>query len=599
MPVTQREWALFGARWVIPAAILVSALAGPGDRALAPVIVVGITAAVVNLLMLLLLLNDYWSRAAALAAVIVDGVLAAAAVYVTASPLLWLGLVSVIAAGFYFDWVISLITGLAMAVALLALQFLALGASLAGLPLALMAAIALAAAGPIASLASHDESETLALRSMLTRREQLVDQVTRMASGYMRVVYEMAEVLSASRLEPRRVLDSAVEFGLEGLQRVGVKPPLFGAILLFDADDNGGTFLRVARAGSTLLPSDQRVIVPGEGSAIAQALAGASPVLCAAPAEDPELRRFETFRTCRSVLCLPLNSGADSYGVMLVGSYEADAFKDVHIELMQAVTNQAAASLNNARLYAALRDQRDRIVEVERSAREQLAGDLHDGPTQGLAAIAMRLNYIRRLIEKKPESAVGELYQIEDMARRTTKEIRHLLFELRPKALERGLESGLQQLALKMKDTYDQDIEVKVEDGCDQLLDEQTTQTLFSIVTECVNNSRKHAGASLIRIEVGVRQDVLVLQVSDNGRGFDVETALEEAREREGHLGLLNLKDRAALIDATLTIQSEIGKGTCTTVAIPVEALHTRPGEQASRAAEPERDAAPAGAPTE
>lgn len=590
MPVTSREWALFGLRWVIPAALIFAVL--PTQRLWPPVIpastaIVVILAAVTNLLLALLLLGDYWARFVVALAVMIDAALVCAGVYVTASPLLWLGLVPVLMAGFYFDWRFSLATGAVVAIGALTLELAALRWDLANLPLAILSAAVLVIIGPIVSLANHTNGVGIVMKT--GRRNERTEQPLKAATEYMRVVYEMAEVLSASRLDPKRVLEAAVEFGPEGLQRVGVRPPLFSAILLFaESDDDLGTMLRVARASSSVTPSDHRVIVPGIGGVIAKALTSAAPALTNSPAADPELREFESFRTCQTVLCLPLGVGQDSYGVMLVGSQEPYAFKETHVELMRAVANQAAASLHSARLYVALREQRDRIIEVEKTAREQLASSLHDGPTQGLAAITMRLNYIRRLIEKQPEQAVSELYQVEDMARRTTKEIRHMLFELRPKALERGFEAGLQQLAAKMKETYEQDVQVVVEGGCDRLLDAQTAQTLFSIVTECVNNSRKHAAASLIRVWMGIRQDLLVLEVSDNGRGFDVQKALAEAREREGHLGLINLQDRAALVEGTLTIESEIGKGTRTTVTIPLEVLRLRSAEESRRQAERE-----------
>lgn len=590
MPVTSREWALFGLRWVVPAGLLLAILPTQGlwPSAIPPLVAIAsIFAAVTNLLLALLLLGDYWARFVAGLAVIIDAGLVCAGIYLTASPLLWLGLVPVLMAGFYFDWAFSLITGAIVAGTALALQFFVLQQGMADLPLTLLAAAVLIVVGPIASLSGSSNGTGIPVK--VGRRSGHTEQPLKVATEYMRVVYEMAEVLSASRLDPKRVLEAAVEFGPEGLQRVGVRPPLFSAILLFAESDNDlGTVLRVARASSSVAPSDHRVIVPGVGGVIAKVLSSAAPALATSPAADPELREFESFRTCQTVLCLPLGVGQDSYGVMLVGSQEPYAFKDTHVELMRAVANQAAASLHSARLYVALREQRDRIIEVERTAREQLASSLHDGPTQGLAALTMRLNYIRRLIEKQPELAVSELYQIEDLARRTTKEIRHVLFELRPKALERGFETGLQQLAAKMKETYDQNVEIVVEAQCDQLLDAQTAQTLFSIVTECVNNSRKHAAASLIRVYMGIQHNLLVLEVSDNGRGFDVQQALAAAREREGHLGLLNLQERAALVEGTLTIESEIGKGTRMTVTIPLEVLRLRSAEESSRQAEHE-----------
>ena len=79
--------------------------------------------------------------------------------------------------------------------------------------------------------------------------------------------------------------------------------------------------------------------------------------------------------------------------------------------------------MQNASSYQRLIEEKERIVEVEEEARKKLARDLHDGPTQSVAAIAMRANFIRRLLEREPKSAAEEIYKLEELARKTTKEI--------------------------------------------------------------------------------------------------------------------------------------------------------------------------------
>jgi signal transduction histidine kinase len=164
--------------------------------------------------------------------------------------------------------------------------------------------------------------------------------------------------------------------------------------------------------------------------------------------------------------------------------------------------------------------------------------------------------------------------------------IRHLLFELRPMALDNGLAAGLEQLVNKMMETYEQKVALQVDPQADQLLDSQAQQTLFSIAKETVNNARKHAKAEVIHIRVGIEQDALIMEISDQGIGFDVAAALAAAAGREGHLGLLNLQERARLMEGTLDIWSEPGKGARTTVRVPLDVLRHRKSEEADRAAE-------------
>ncbi len=590
VPATRREWALFGLRLVIPMGLLLCLFspANGASHALAPILIVGLVALISNLFVAMALVSGSWSRLYTLFTIMADIVLSVAAVAASSPGLLWVGLVPVSVAGLYFDWLAGLIAGVVVAAGMVGAQLIPPGISgdvrEVNLPILIMGVVILLAAGPIAALLSQDVGTMTLLQNRLRDRGKQARQISRLANEYMRVVYEMAEVMSASKLDPKRVLSSALSFGLDGLERVGVQPPLYGAILLF-ADMQGGlgTVLRVAQTSASVPLSDRQIVLPGAAGAVAEVLNTMSPRLTRTPAEDVELAQFESFGACNTALCLPLRSGDESYGVMLIGSPQEEVFTELHVELMQAVANQAAASLHNTRIYASLVEQRDRVLGIERSARAQLASELHDGPTQGVAAITMRLNYIRKLIEKKPETAVGELYQVEDLARRTTKEIRHMLFELRPKALDQGLESGLHQLVIKLKETYDQDIQLMIAPGADRLLDTQTTQTLFSIVNETLTNSRKHAKANQTLIRLDVREDTLCLEVSDNGVGFDVEEALARARQREGHLGLINLQERAALTEGTLHIESEPGKGTKISVLIPLEVLRLRRSEEAER----------------
>ena len=583
-PVTHREWALFALRWLIPLGLFLFTLMnyrGENGQILSLTLIVIVVAVVSNLILALLLANDQWSFLIATSVIVTDTVLALATIAVGGLPLVWASIIPVVIAGFYFDLTTGLVVGGIAAAGLLIIQAVQLGMNNLNLPVTILMLITLPAAGPLTALLAVDEAEMAALRD----RGKRAKEITKLATEYMHVVYEMAEVLSASKLDPKRVLDSAVNFGLEALDRVGVRPHLFGAILLFDeTEDDLGTVLRIKEASSSVPRGDRYVVAPGIAGAIGDALRDSEPTIARSPSTDSELRHFESFGNCSSVLCLPLHSGDEWYGVMLFGSQETDAFKEIHVELMRAVSNMAAASIRNARMYGSLMVQRDRLVNVEQNARAQLASELHDGPTQSVAAITMRLNFIRKLLEKRPEEALNELYQIEDMARQTTKEIRAMLFELRPKSLEQGLEPGLRQLADKMQETYDQNVAIDFDPTCDSLLDSQTILTVFSFVTEAVTNARKHANADLIRVQVSLQDDTFLTEVIDDGLGFDVEKALAAASSREGHLGLLNLQERAALLEGNVHIDSVIGKGTRMALLVPLDVIRLRKSEESSEA---------------
>ncbi len=175
---------------------------------------------------------------------------------------------------------------------------------------------------------------------------------------------------------------------------------------------------------------------------------------------------------------------------------------------MTIFCNQATVALQNATLYQTLREERDKIVDKEEQARRKLARDLHDGPTQNVAAIAMRLNFARVLLDRDVNRARKELERLEDLAHRTVKEIRSMLFTLRPVILEtEGLVAALNQYAENVHENDLLTVAVDTERYRD-CLDTDAQGVVFSIIEEAVNNARKHAHATRVSIRLSVENDL-------------------------------------------------------------------------------------------
>ena len=223
-----------------------------------------------------------------------------------------------------------------------------------------------------------------------------------------------------------------------------------------------------------------------------------------------------------------------------------------------------------AQLYRNLRQEKDRLMEVQDEAQKKLARDLHDGPTQAVAALAMRANFVRRLLERDPKQAGEELFKMEDLARKTTREIRHMLFTLRPLVLEsQGLTAALVQLAAKLKETHGQNVIVEAEPNLDDRLEMNHQGVLFYIVEEALNNARKHAQAEHLWVRLKTQGDVLTVEIQDDGVGFNVG-AVEANYDRRGSLGMVNMRERAEMINGAVRIDSAEGRGTRIMVFIPL-----------------------------
>jgi signal transduction histidine kinase len=185
----------------------------------------------------------------------------------------------------------------------------------------------------------------------------------------------------------------------------------------------------------------------------------------------------------------------------------------------------------------------------------------------------MRVNLARRMVDRDPKAAVEELEKIEELARRTTKEIRHMLFTLRPLVLEsQGLTAALQAMADKMKETFSQNVIIQVDENLAGQLEMGKTGVIFYIAEEAVNNARKHAEAAHIWVRLKPlpkQADIAFLEIADDGLGFDV-AAVNKSYDKRGSLGMVNLRERTELVNGILHIDSAPGKGAKIQVFIPL-----------------------------
>jgi signal transduction histidine kinase len=302
---------------------------------------------------------------------------------------------------------------------------------------------------------------------------------------------------------------------------------------------------------------------------VGEALASVQSQLCKNPGQDVELKRIITLHNCRVAVCIPLVVGLDLYGALLFAHPDEGYFNPEQVELLDAIAQQAMVALQNARLYSDLEQEKERIAEIQENTRNKLARDLHDGPTQSIGAIAMRVNFARRLLQREPTQAAEELFKIEELARRTTKEIRQMLFTLRPLVLEsEGLLGALEQLSEKMMENHSQNVVVEAKNGIVDDLEVGKQGVIFFIVEEAVNNARKHANAKHIWIRLKRRGDNLLLEIEDDGVGFNVEQ-VQANYEKRGSLGMVNLYERAELVNGILKIDTQPGRGTRILVTIP------------------------------
>jgi len=407
------------------------------------------------------------------------------------------------------------------------------------------------------------------LRKLRQKRVDAEERRRRAETERLRAIYELTSSLTAT-LSYKRVLDSALDLGYNALNPI-VDPDdnrderLVSAVLLFKNNElTVGSARRFTNA-------DLRAVMRGNDGILKRVLDDFEAVFTQDVGYDPELGRIVALRSCSSAYCFPLRSGFNVYGAMLFAHPDPNYFTKERRGLLDIIGRQAVIAVQNASLYQDLVEEKERMVEVQEETRKKLARDLHDGPTQSVAAMAMRINLVRRMMTKNPKDATDELQKIEELAHRTTKEIRHMLFTLRPLILEsQGLNAALQAMAEKMRETFTQNVVINVDESVLENMEMGKQGVIFYIIEEAVNNARKHASAAHIWVRLRpFETEIALLEIEDDGIGFDV-AAVNKSYDKRGSLGMINLRERTELVTGLLNIDSAHGKGTRIQVYIPL-----------------------------
>lgn len=539
---------------------------------LLPRIILLITAVFYNLAVMLLLSYSTFPRIMPVVTLLVDTMLTIGFVITSGgltSPLLFFALFPILTTALRFPWVVSLMVAIAIVV----------GCGVAGCIIAppgtpwtnllsfAARSLILLLATLVGGLVGDRVKKTVEHERQLEKETEL--RKLRAAQEQSRAIFELASTLSAT-LNWNKVLNAVLEVGETGMREWGQPDSSHvshvSMVMLFSHKD-----LRIF-ASRHLTQRDQKTVFQGQSGALAQALTTAETVVIDNPAADPELSQLVMMHSCQQAIVVPLRAGFENFGVVVFGSPQPNAYTEDNKNLLIAICNQAIVALQNAQLYQSLIEEKERIVGVEEDARKKLARDLHDGPTQSIAAIAMRLNYVRMLLDKEQDlqQTAEELERIEELSRRTTKEIRHMLFTLRPLILEsQGLQAALEQYISKIAETDTLPIHLEATPQVDQMLDQNAQGVIFYIIDEAVGNARKHAKPGNIWIRLYIQDSAFVAEVEDDGSGFDVD-GVQMSYDERGSLGMINMYERAKLVSGKLTITSTPGKGTRIRLSVPL-----------------------------
>ncbi|NMB12265.1 MAG: histidine kinase [Firmicutes bacterium] len=213
-----------------------------------------------------------------------------------------------------------------------------------------------------------------------------------------------------------------------------------------------------------------------------------------------------------------------------------------------------------------------RIIQAQEDERRRVARDIHDGPAQSMANVVLRAEICERLLDAERNELAQELAELKTMVKKTLVDVRRIIFNLRPMALDDlGLAPTLRRFMESVREETGIAADLIVL-GKEQRLPQTVEVTVFRLIQEAVNNARKHAKSTRILVRLEFTDNQINTQVEDNGIGFNMEEAREKARNADS-FGLMSMSERVDLLGGELRIVSTPGIGTTVSACIPLASI--------------------------
>ncbi len=278
------------------------------------------------------------------------------------------------------------------------------------------------------------------------------------------------------------------------------------------------------------------------------------------PYRTRDLREHPRFRgwwprghpDMRAFLGVPIVAPEGVIGAFyLTEKIGAADFGDEDVELIELLAAHAAIAIANAHLYE---ESRELSIVAERN---RLALELHDAVSQKLFAVVLEAEAAGTLLERDPAAARTRIAKLQALAQEAQDELRSLVFELRPPDLERdGLAGALRKHVELLRRLQQREIELDV---CESLgPDAARDAEVLRIAQEALQNALRHSGADRVAVRLHGENGALLLEVEDDGAGFDPDTPGLRSRR----LGLTSMEERARRVGGRLAIRSAPGAGT-------------------------------------
>jgi len=213
-----------------------------------------------------------------------------------------------------------------------------------------------------------------------------------------------------------------------------------------------------------------------------------------------------------------------------------------------------------------------RVIQAQEEERKRVAREIHDGPAQTMANVVLRAEICEKVLDRDVNQVRSELRELKEIVRGSLAEVRQIIFDLRPMALDDlGLVPTLRRYLADLQEKNKLITELRVF-GREKRYTSGYEVAIFRSIQEALNNIVKHARARVATVRLELTDKQITVHIEDDGIGFSVEEAMS-SRE-DGHFGLLGITERIQLLNGRVEIKSSRGNGTRILIQLPVAEAH-------------------------
>ncbi|MDU1565678.1 MAG: histidine kinase [Clostridium sp.] len=211
-----------------------------------------------------------------------------------------------------------------------------------------------------------------------------------------------------------------------------------------------------------------------------------------------------------------------------------------------------------------------KILENQELERQRIAREIHDGPAQYIANAMMRVDFCKVVVKKDLEKGINELDDLKSNIRMALKEVRSIIYDLRPLHLE---ELGLMDAIKDIINIISVENDIKI----DMIVDEASYEVekimqiaIYRIIQEILNNIKKHSKAKYVDLRINYIKDYIYIYIQDDGIGFNVQETLINTKQKGNRYGLLGIFERVKQLRGKIEVKSSKGEGTIYKIRLPI-----------------------------